>query len=156
MRHCIFVIFLLLPLLGQAKENPKGTWPFRSNQFDKQGRYHGRWKVYINDGKSLIRNGRFKHGREIGKWRYYYPGGQLMMTERYRRNLDYINVKRYREDGTLEKTGRAKRVEDDRKVQYFWFGEWKVYAANGAYSHSAYYEKGNLMWEYVSSEIQGN
>lgn len=153
MRHLIIFMFLLLPLLGQARQYQKGIWPFRINRFDKEGLYHGRWKVYIQNDKVLVRNGRFRHGREVGKWRYYYPTGKLMMVERYRRNMDYIQVTRYREDGTVEKVGQAKRVEDDKKVRYYWFGGWKVYGPDGAYSHTEYYEKGNMMWEFVSSEL---
>ena len=35
---------------------------------------------------------------------------------------------------------QAKRVKDDENGRCYWFGGWKVYAANGAYSHTAYYK----------------
>ncbi|MFD2999188.1 hypothetical protein ACFS7Z_02360 [Pontibacter toksunensis] len=148
MRLLLILSFLLLPLLGHASQTQKGFWPFRINRFDKEGLYHGRWKVYIKEDKVLVRNGRFKHGREVGRWRYYYPTGELMMIERYKRTLDYIQVTRYRKDGSIEKVGQAKRVEDDEKVRYYWFGGWKVYEPSGTYLHTEYYEKGNLMWQF--------
>ncbi len=116
---------------------------FGSNKFDKQGCYHGRWKVYVND--VLVRNGRFKHGKEVGKWRYYHMNGNLMMEERYKRKLNHIPVKRYHENGNLARIGQARKIESGNIIKYFWFGEWQVYNSTGQFSHTEYYENGNLV-----------
>lgn len=153
-RLCILSAFVLLPLLAEAQliaRAPKesygrGIWPFRINRFDGSGRFHGMWKIMGPDEKTLIRKGRFRHGREVGTWRYfYYPSGNLYMVERHKRRLDYIPVKRYHENGSLEKEGQA-RVEDTKeKIRYFWFGEWRVYDDRGNFSHTEYYVNGNRL-----------
>ncbi|WP_242928909.1 hypothetical protein [Pontibacter vulgaris] len=116
---------------------------FGTNRLDKQGRNHGRWKIYIGD--VMVRNGRFRHGREVGKWRYYHMNGNLFMEEKYKRKLNYIPVTRYHENGNLARTGQARRIESGNIIKYFWFGEWQVYNSAGEYSHTELYENGNLV-----------
>ncbi|MBF9255564.1 hypothetical protein I2I11_19855 [Pontibacter sp. 172403-2] len=144
MKRCIYFFLLIsLPLPAVAQQKPKGIWPFRINRFDKEGRFQGRWKVRVGDEKTLVRNGRFRHGREVGTWKYYYPSGKLLMVEKHKRNLDYILVKRYHENGKLAKEGQARLVTSGNVVRYFWFGDWKVYDEHGKFSHREYYEDGN-------------
>ncbi|WP_237586917.1 toxin-antitoxin system YwqK family antitoxin [Pontibacter russatus] len=129
-----------------SEKTAKGIWPFRINRMDKLGRYHGMWKLKGPDGETLIRKGRFRHGREVGTWRYfYYPSGRLYMLERHLRRQDFMTVQCFHENGALAREGQARVDETERDIRYYWFGSWKVYDERGEYSHSEYYEKGNLI-----------
>ena len=119
--------------------------PFQVNAFDKNQEYHGRWKVYINDDKDLIRNGRFRHGREVGTWYYYNPGGKLFMKEKYTRNSPVIQVWRYHENGNVAKAGTAKLYRDATMAHYYWEGDWQVFDKQGNFTHTETYLKGNLL-----------
>jgi antitoxin component YwqK of YwqJK toxin-antitoxin module len=149
-----FIAMMLLPLLAPAQqptENSKrmaakGLWPFRFNRTDKLGRYQGLWKVAGPDDNSIIRKGRFRHGREVGTWRYYYyPTGNLYMVEKRKRKQEHIQVQYFHENGALARSGHARVDETVLDIRYYWYGTWKVYNEQGAYSHSEYFEKGNLM-----------
>ena len=122
-------------------------WPFKINRFDKEGRYHGRWKVYLGEGKDkkLIRNGRFRHGREVGTWRYYYADGGLYILEKHKRRENTFTMKRYYPNGNLMKEGMAIMINNGKGVVHFWYGEWKVYDEQGNYTHTEVYNKGNLV-----------
>jgi antitoxin component YwqK of YwqJK toxin-antitoxin module len=147
----VFVFFLLLIFcLASGKTEAKADlpwWPFKINRFDKEGRYHGRWKVYLGEGKDkvLIRNGRFSHGKEVGKWRYYYPSGSLYIYEEHKRWENTFQMKRYYENGNLKKEGQAIMINNGKAVEYFWYGEWKVYDEQGNYTHTEVYDNGNLI-----------
>ncbi|MFD2244958.1 toxin-antitoxin system YwqK family antitoxin [Pontibacter ruber] len=145
MKLFIVVMLLLLPLLVAAEPDKQRAGLFRINRFDKEGQFHGKWKVYINNGTILVRQGRFRHGKEVGKWRYYYQDGQRLMEEKYKPRKNYIQVKRYHENGQLAKEGQARMIESGNILRYFWFGEWKVYDKSGQFSHTEYYEQGNLV-----------
>jgi antitoxin component YwqK of YwqJK toxin-antitoxin module len=150
----LFLAIMLLPLLAAAQQateiskykTAKGIWPFRINRTDKLGRYHGLWKVAGPDDKSILRRGRFRHGKEVGTWRYYYyPSGNLYMVEKRKRKQDYIQVQHFHENGALARYGQARVDETALDIRYYWYGTWKVFDEKGAYSHSEYFEKGNLM-----------
>ncbi|MBC5773539.1 hypothetical protein H8S95_05645 [Pontibacter sp. KCTC 32443] len=150
-RKCLYILFLmLLPTICTAQiavpyKIKRWYNPFQVNAFDKNKEYHGRWKIYINDDKDLIRNGRFKHGKEVGTWRYYYPGGGLYMKEKYTRNSPVIQVWRYHENGNLAKSGNAKLYRDSTMAHYYWEGEWQVFDEQGNLTHTETYLKGNLL-----------
>jgi len=141
---CCVTLLLLLPsgLAGQPALR-KGVWPFKINRYDKQGRHHGRWKVYLTDNTTLVRNGRYKHGKERGTWRYYTAEGKLRKMEFHKPNADQFLVKIYHDNGQLEKQGMARVVETEKLIHYYWFGTWQVYDRQGQFSHSEYYVKGN-------------
>ena len=145
MKLYLLIVLLLMPLLAAASPGEKRAGLFRINRFDKEGQFHGKWKVYINDGKTLVRKGRFRHGKEVGKWRYYTQDGQRLMEEKYKRSRNYIQVWRYHENGRLARTGQARMIDSGNILRYFWFGEWKVYDSNGAFSHTEFYDQGKLV-----------
>lgn len=145
-----FILLLLIMCLAANTAEAKAEWswwPFKINRFDKEGRFHGRWKIYLGEGKDkvLIRNGRFRHGLEVGKWRYYYPSGVLYIYEEHKRYQNVYTMKRYHENGNLMKEGQAMTVNNGKGVKYFWFGEWKVYNEQGEYTHTEVYKDGNLI-----------
>ncbi|WP_461490271.1 toxin-antitoxin system YwqK family antitoxin [Pontibacter sp. HJ8] len=143
-RRFIFLLLLILvlPLLTQAGPPLKKLWPFHINRFDKEGRFHGRWKLYDAEQTILIRNGRFRHGKEVGKWRYYYPDGKLRKVEYHTNKSAGFLIRFYHDNGQLEKEGMAQVVETEREIRYFWYGTWQVYDRQGQFSHTEYYEKG--------------
>jgi antitoxin component YwqK of YwqJK toxin-antitoxin module len=141
--YCVFLL-LLVPFALQAKpKSQNGVWPFKINRFDKEGRHHGRWKLYQADNTTLLRNGRFKHGKERGKWRYYYPDGSIRKIEYHKPNTNEYLIKLFHDNGALEKKGMARVVETERTIHYFWFGTWEVYNRAGQLTHTEYYEKGH-------------
>lgn len=145
---CIAVL-ILMPFLSTAQVAVPfkiKTWykPFMVNGFDKNKEYHGRWKIYINNDKDLIRNGRFKHGKEAGTWRYYYPEGGLYIKEKYKRNSPVVLVWRYHKNGKLAKSGTARIYRDETMAHYYWEGVWQVYDEQGNFTHTVTYVKGNL------------
>jgi antitoxin component YwqK of YwqJK toxin-antitoxin module len=141
---CCVILFLLLPLglMGQPAAR-KGFWPFKINRYDREGRHHGRWKVYLPDNTTLIRDGRYKHGKERGTWRYYAADGKLRKKEFHKPKADRFLVKIYHDNGQLEKQGWARVVETEELIHYYWFGAWQVYDRQGRFSHTEYYVKGN-------------
>ncbi|AKD05810.1 hypothetical protein PKOR_18405 [Pontibacter korlensis] len=118
---------------------------FRINRLDKESKYHGRWKVYIGERRTVIRSGRFRHGVETGKWRYYYPDGVRYMVEKYNRRDNVILVKKYHENGKKAREGSARIIRSSFKDHYYWFGDWKVYDLKGNFSHTETYKSGNLV-----------
>ncbi|MCX2739325.1 hypothetical protein [Pontibacter anaerobius] len=149
----LFLLLSLWPLAvnGQekvfAEEKPKkhGFLFFRINRFDKEGKYHGRWKVYFGEDEQVIRNGRFRHGVEVGKWKYYYPDGTPYMLEKYNRRNNIILVEKFHENGNLARKGTARLIRTPTRDHYFWFGEWQVYDESGSFSHTETYKSGNLV-----------
>lgn len=140
---CYILLLLLLPLALQAQLKPiNGIWPFKINRFDKEGRHHGRWKLYLSDDSTLLRNGRFKHGKERGKWRYYYPDGSIRKLEYHKPRSNEFLVKLFHDNGSLERKGMARVVETERTIHYYWYGTWEVYNRAGQLTHTEYYEKG--------------
>ncbi|MBC5991574.1 toxin-antitoxin system YwqK family antitoxin [Pontibacter cellulosilyticus] len=151
MRVIVIIIALaILPLAGQAqkvvttKPVKHFLW-FKINKFDKEGRMHGRWKVFFGKDDTVIRNGRFRHGNEVGNWKYYYPDGTRYMKEKYRRNSEVLQVTKYHENGKLARKGEARLIKTSTMDRYFWFGDWEVYDTDGEFSHIEMYESGNLV-----------
>jgi antitoxin component YwqK of YwqJK toxin-antitoxin module len=138
------LLFLFIPLLLTAEPKyTKGIWPFKLNRYDKEGQFHGRWKLYLPDNTTLLRNGRYKHGKERGKWKYYYPNGTIRKIEYHKPHADRFLVRQFHENGKLEREGMARVVETERLIHYYWFGTWQVYDQQGQFTHTEYYEKGN-------------
>ncbi|PKV75450.1 toxin-antitoxin system YwqK family antitoxin [Pontibacter ramchanderi] len=139
-----FLLLFFIPFNSQAQtKSKKGIWPFQINRFDKEGRHHGRWKLYLSDNTTLLRDGRFKHGEERGKWRYYYPDGSIRKIEYHKPNKEEFLVKIFHDNGQLQKQGMARTEETERVIHYYWFGTWQVYNRAGQPTHTEYYEKGN-------------
>jgi len=143
----LLLICLIIPGTESMAQTRWSWWPFKLNRFDKDGKYHGRWKIYLGEGKDkvLIRNGRFVHGKEVGKWCYYYPDGGLYIYEEHKRYENVYTMKRYHENGYLIKEGKVIMINNGNSVRNFWFGEWRVYDAQGNFTHIEVYKDGNLI-----------
>lgn len=151
MRLLLLLSFLVvLPVFVTAQEvikpvAPKGFLGFNINRTDKDGNYHGRWKVYFGEDNTVIRNGRFRHGHEVGTWRYFYPDGTRYMKEKYSRNSEQVKVEKYHENGNLARKGVARVIKTSTMDRYFWFGDWEVFDTNGNFSHIEVYDRGILI-----------
>lgn len=147
------LVLFLVPIDGFSQEGgaqknkirKPGFLFWKYNRFDKQDRYHGRWKIYLGDDKTLIRNGRFRHGVEVGRWKYYYPDGTLYMLEKYNRRNNIIEVQKFHENGNLARKGTARIIHSTFKDHYYWFGDWQVFDKDGAFSHIETYKSGHLV-----------
>ena len=148
--YILILALVIIPALGRAQEvikpkAPKGFLWFKINRMDKEGRYHGRWKVYFGEDNTVIRNGRFRHGNEVGTWRYYYPDGTRYMKEKYSRKSNTLAVKKYHENGRLARRGEARIIKTSTMDRYYWFGDWEVFDLDGNFSHIEIYDRGNLV-----------
>jgi antitoxin component YwqK of YwqJK toxin-antitoxin module len=112
----------------------------------KNGRQHGRWIIYTDTSHSLILTaGKFKNGIPVGKWTYNTPGGVLDRVEVYRG--EKIRIRHYHSNGQLHFKGRARLITDEKKLHFFYYGEWNYYDADGRPDKKAYYENGKLVKE---------
>ncbi|WP_238395821.1 toxin-antitoxin system YwqK family antitoxin [Pontibacter pudoricolor] len=150
----LILLLFVAPVIVHAQAEINKTTPvkvkkwyhfFRTNAFDKEGAYHGRWKIYINNDQDLVRNGRFRHGKEVGIWRYYYPGGGIYMVEKHKWRSGDIQVRKYHENGNLARTGQAKMISNEEEAHYYWEGVWQVYDEQGNFTHTETYVKGHLL-----------
>jgi antitoxin component YwqK of YwqJK toxin-antitoxin module len=139
------LIILLCLITSRTEAFPGCEWClFKTNCVDRDGKFHGKWKIYLGEGKDkkLIRNGRFKHGKEVGKWTYYYPDGRIYFREKHKRWQNEFFMQRYHENGSLMREGKAIMISTSTGVNYFWFGDWKVYDEKGKYIYTEVYRNG--------------
>ena len=91
------------PLLTQVEEKLSSTEII--NQYNENGKKHGLWKYYDEDGK-LIGGGCYENGKEVGPWKTYWNNGKLLSEGCYK-NGEKIGIwKYYDKNGILteEKT----------------------------------------------------
>jgi len=74
MKHTLLFAFVILSLGALAQA---------TNQTDAQGKKHGVWKKYFEDGK-LRYEGTFDHGKEVGEFIFYFPSGDIKAINRFR------------------------------------------------------------------------
>ena len=60
-----------------------GAWAQPVNQNDAQGKKHGVWKKYHDNGK-LRYQGQFDHGKEVGAFTFYFPTGDIKAINKFR------------------------------------------------------------------------
>lgn len=53
------------------------------NQTDAQGKKHGVWKKFHDNGK-LRYAGQFDHGKEVGTFKFYFPSGDIKAINKFR------------------------------------------------------------------------
>ena len=51
------------------------------NQFDAQGKRHGKWKKFFKGTKKVRYSGQFEHGKEVGVFKFYHK--EPIKTERW-------------------------------------------------------------------------
>jgi|SRR5699024_1576359 len=117
------------------------------NQYDAQGKRHGLWKKYYDEGEQLRYTGKFKHGQEVGTFKFYKPesGAQPAATKTYTSKSDTVILKFYNGDGILITQGKLlhkKRV-----------GEWNYFHVNSQLMMQEHYANNQLNgWKVVYYE----
>jgi antitoxin component YwqK of YwqJK toxin-antitoxin module len=80
MKHQLF-LFILTAFVFQATLSAQVV-----NQYDKEGRQHGKWVKY-HAGTEVIRyTGQFENGIPTGEFKYYYATGKLRTIATYEKN----------------------------------------------------------------------
>ena len=113
MKHVVLSLMLILSgtLFAQTK-----------NQFDSNGKRHGKWEKNF-EGTQVIRyQGEFSHGKEIGLFKFYknIKGKALLTaTRQFNENDDFAEVKFYTSEGRIISEGLMRGR--------LYIGPWKYY-----------------------------
>ncbi|WP_378187159.1 toxin-antitoxin system YwqK family antitoxin [Aquimarina sp. W85] len=94
------------------------------NEFDAEGKRHGKWQKTYPNSEQLRYQGNFEHGKEIGEFKFYKPssGDKPTAIKKFSKKTDSVYVSYYSQKGTLMSTGtllNKKRV-----------GRWDYYHNN--------------------------
>ena len=136
-------LLLLLALLASLVTSCAGGRA--AEPLDRHVQRHGRWTTYYDDARTqLFTQGRYRHGQPVGRWRYYANTGRLQRRERYRRH-GFSDITYYYPDGQVARQGRARVVEEPNGPHFYWFGEWKYYAAAGTLDSVQTYQLGKRL-----------
>jgi len=111
------------------------------NQYDDDGKRHGRWIEYYDEDKKIASGKlKYKHGFQDGVCKFYHPNGELRLKWRYYNNR--IRAKYYYEDGKLEQKGWSKIEYGGEATHYYWHGMWKFFDHQRKLVRRVYYENG--------------
>ncbi|MGV6828584.1 MAG: toxin-antitoxin system YwqK family antitoxin [Flavobacteriales bacterium] len=77
------------------------------NQFDENGKRHGKWKKYFENSKQIRYQGTFNHGKEIGTFYFYCSdcGDQPMVIKEFSKKNDTTFVQFFAKKGKLASQG---------------------------------------------------
>ncbi len=102
--------FASLSLLGQEY-----------NQFDADGKRHGKWRKRYENSDQIRYEGTFDHGKEIGEFKFYKPssGNTPTATKVFTKDNDTVHVKYFTAKGKVISKGLM--VYKDR------IGTWTYY-----------------------------
>ena len=127
------------------------------NQFDTDGKRHGKWMKTF-DGTDQIRyQGTFEHGKEIGTFEFYKLPEEnetdrksyLFATKTYSENSELVEINYFSNKKDLLSKGKMK--DQDR------IGEWVYYhPGTDKILMTEYYENGKLNGEQTTYFLRGN
>jgi len=123
------------------------------NEFDNEGKRHGRWiEYYDEDSIAISSNIKFRHGYESGGCIFYHENGNRRLKWRYYKNR--IRAKYYDKNGQLEQKGWSKIEYGGEETRYYWHGKWKFYNEEKKLVRKALYKNGEEIEnkEYSSDE----
>lgn len=110
------------------------------NQFDAQGKRHGKWKKFFKGTKKVRYSGQFEHGKEVGVFKFYHKepkGKHPSLIKTFTLDSNIAEVKYYTSTGTLISEGQLKE-----KAR---IGKWIVYHKNSTViSEVEFYKDGKL------------
>ncbi|SHJ52765.1 toxin-antitoxin system YwqK family antitoxin [Aquimarina spongiae] len=111
------------------------------NQFDADGKRHGKWRKRYDNSDQIRYEGTFEHGKEIGEFKFYKPSGGNKPTaiKTFSKDNDTVLVKYYSQKGKVISEGNM--VLKDR------VGLWKYYH-NGS-------DKIMMSEEYKAGKLHG-
>ena len=132
MRPIIVLSTLLVACFSFAQE---------INQFDENGKRHGKWQKSFEESKELRYQGQFEHGKEVGLFKYYKlvgPKSKLAAAKHFNAKNHLAETKFY--------TSRGKLVSEGMMNAKLYIGEWKYYhkKANSILTIENYNDEGVL------------
>ena len=145
-----------------------------SNQFDANGKRHGVWKKFYNNGRVRY-VGQFEHGKEVGIFKYYSAATSdfpIVVKEFNKANTTAI-VKFYTKKGDLESKGLMIGKNREGKWLYFHVdgktvmaeenykngklhGAYKTFYNSGKPTEVAAYKNGLLSGNFKKYSIKGH
>ena len=106
------------------------------NQLDANGKKHGPWKGYFEDG-SLRYEGQFDHDMPYGEFMYYYQGGKPKAVSYFYDDGKRTRTRIFHENGRLLAEGNYLGQEKD--------STWNYYSDfDGVMISTEYYQEGML------------
>ncbi len=103
------------------------------NDYDEQGRKHGKWEVTTPEGH-LDYKGQFRHGTPVGEFRHYYQYKKLKTIAVYSDSAQTVRVQRFYKNGKLQMEGKYVQKEMD--------STWRFYNKKGLLVRIEHYDKG--------------
>lgn len=135
-RKIFFLLLFISPLLSYSQ---------KTNRFKNKER-HGRWIIYADSTKKQIDNfGRYRKGVPKGTWKYFNDKGILLKQEKYRFKKIYTTF--YHPNGKIQKQGKAKIVQEEKTLHFFYYGDWLSYDTAGALIKKQTYDRGTKISE---------
>ncbi|WP_121666272.1 toxin-antitoxin system YwqK family antitoxin [Mesonia aquimarina] len=132
-----FLLFILITSASFSQTE-------KTNQFDNQGKRHGKWMKKYEGTDQIRYEGEFKHGQEIGTFKFYKPKSkdQPTATKTYFSDKEGILVKFFTKKGELVSEG----MMENKKRE----GTWKYYFKDGELMMKETYNKDKLNgWKIV-------
>lgn len=110
------------------------------NQFDDNGKRHGKWEKKYEGTDKFRYQGQFNHGKEVGVFKFYHKaavGSHPSCIKEFKIDSDTVDVKYYSSKGIFLSEGKTKG-----KLR---IGKWKSYERNsGVLVEVENYLNGNL------------
>ena len=144
------------------------------NQFDTNGKRHGVWKKYFNNGRVRY-TGQFEHGKEVGTFKYYSAATSdfPIVVKEFNTSDNTAIVKFYTKKGDLESKGSMLGKNRIGKWLYFHVdgktvmseenyqdgelhGYYKTFYNSGKPTEIASYKDGKLDGNYKKYSIKGH
>lgn len=116
------------------------------NQFDDNGKRHGKWEKKFEGTNKFRYQGQFNHGKEVGVFKFYHKeakGTHPSCIKEFRIDSDTVDVKYYSSKGIFLSEGKTKG-----KLRV---GKWKSYERNsGVLVDEENYVNGKLEGKKIS------
>ncbi|MDJ0644419.1 MAG: toxin-antitoxin system YwqK family antitoxin [Flavobacteriaceae bacterium] len=163
------MVFCCIFLMGFGIEAQSET-----NQLDANGKRHGVWKKYYNNGRVRYM-GQFENGKEVGVFKYYSAATSdfPIVVKEFNKNDQKAIVKFYTKEGTLESKGSMIGKKRIGKWLYFHVdgktvmseenyndgklhGFYRTFYNSGKPTEIASYKDGKLDGNYKKYSIKGH
>lgn len=146
----------------------------KSNQFDADGKRHGVWKKFYNNGRVRY-VGQFNHGKEIGTFKYYSAATSEfpIVVKEFNSANNTAAVSFFTKKGDLESKGLMIGKNREGKWLYFHVdgktvmveenykngklhGAYKTFYNSGKPTELAHYKDGQLSGNFKKYSIKGH
>jgi hypothetical protein len=138
MRNKFILLFFLFiistTLFSQGKIN-------RVKNKERQGK----WITYHDSTKTIEQTGRYKNGNQKGVWKFYDENGKISKKEIYRSRK--IKLFYYYPNGKIKKQGKAKYIENEKVLHFYYYGTWYTYDSTGILTKKQVYDYGAKILE---------